>query len=139
MILKYKTSFFLITIGIFSTIVSYVILTNLYQKQNKWIKADVDLYEIKVVDSLTENTDDKGYYGEYLFTINETTLHLFSEKVSDSRYVEAKLTFYINPDNYKEYHPAYNKNTKYISLLGLGFCIIGLIDLFNNLHSNKTN
>lgn len=129
--LNYKTSVFFIAIGLLSTIVSYVILNNLYQTQSQWIKADVDLYKVKVVDPLTENIDDKGYYGEYLFTINDTTLHLFSEKVSDSRYVETKITFYINPNNYKEYHPAYNKNTKYVSLLGLGFCIIGLIDFFN--------
>lgn len=137
--LKYKTSILFIAIGLLSTTVSYVILSNLYQTQSRWIKADVNLYEIKVVDPLTENTDDKGYYGEYLFTINETTLHLFSEKVSDSRYVETKMTFYINPNNYKVYHPAYNKNTRYISLLGLGFCIIGIIDLFNDRQNKKNN
>lgn len=137
---KYKISIYFIIIGLLSTIISFIVLNDLYQKQNDWIKAETTLYkiiEINPLDKSIPNDYDKGYYGEYLFTINETTIHLFSEKVSDAKYVEDKITFYINPKNYKDYHPEFNKNTKYLSFLGLGFCIIGFIDYINNKQKGR--
>ena len=127
-ILKYKSSILFIIIGILSTVISFILLDNLYKSQDLWIKAEVNLTEVKEANPLTTNTDDKGYYGKYTFFINDMPIDLYSEKVSDPKYIENYLVFYINPNDYSDYHPEYNSHTKYLSFLGLGFCILGIIE-----------
>lgn len=136
--MKYKSGIFFIIIGILSTFISFIIISNLFNSQNDWIKAEVTLSTIKTVDPLTTiSSDDKGYYGEYIFTINQSPIYLYSNKVSEPKYIKENMIFYINPNNYLDYHPAYNSKTKYLSLLGLGFCIIGTFDILNTSKKQK--
>lgn len=137
--MKYKSGILFIIIGILSTFISFVVISNLFNSQSNWIKAEVTLSAIKTVDPLTSNTDVKGYYGEYIFIIDQSPIYLYSDKVSDPKYIEKNMTFYVNPNNYSNYHPAYNSKSKYVSLLGLGFCIIGIIDMLNTPKKQKRN
>ena len=129
--MKYKSGIFFIIIGILSTFITFTVISNLFNSQSKWIKAEVTLSSIKTADPLTSNTDTLSYYGEYIFIIDHSPVYLYSDNVSDPKYIKENMTFYINPNNYSFYHPAYYSNTKYVSLLGLVFCIIGVIDIFN--------
>lgn len=127
----------MIIIGLVSTIFSFIIIDNHFKSQNNWIKAEVSLSAIKTHAPLSNDTDTLSYYGEYIFMKDNTQVHLYSMNYSDPKYVPKQMTFYINPDNYKYYHPEYNQNAKWVSLLGLGFVILGIIDITNERKERK--
>lgn len=138
--MKYKYDIMMIIIGILSTIFSFIIIDNHFKSQNNWIKAEVSLSAVKKYDPLDPNTSTSGtleYFGEYVFMKDDTPIYLYSMNYSDPKYVQKQMTFYINPDNYKYYHPEYNQNSKWVSLLGLGFVILGIIDITNERKVRK--
>lgn len=137
--IKYESGIILIIIGILSTIISFIIIDNHFKSQNDWIKADVSLSSIKTYDPLKthNNTDTLSYYGEYIFMKDDTPIYMYSINYSDPKYIPEQTTFYINPDNYKYYHPEYNQNSKWISLLGLVFVALGIMFNINERKVRK--
>lgn len=113
------------------TVVIYFFLQNRYISQTAWIKADVTLDSISNTDPLHSNVKDMSYYGVYYFNIDGDNVRLCSPTVSNPENVNNQMIFYINPKNYNDYHPEYNQNTKYLSLLDLLISFVGIIDLLN--------
>lgn len=129
--MRNKSGLLLVFLGLLATVVIYFFLQNRYDSQSTWIKADVTLDSVSNTNPLHTNVDDMSYYGVYYFNINGDNVRLCSAKVSDPKYIDNQMVFYINPNNYDDYHPQYAQNTKYLSLLALLISFVGVIDLLN--------
>ena len=141
-----KVSILFIIIGILWVFIVSGYFSIRYPQQSNWIRAESILSEIKYSEpaSPTADASNGGWYGEYIYDYQGKQITLTTYPVSSESLVKENEVFYINPNDFNNYHLEYSKYSVLRGLSGLVFVFIGIIGIClsrrqDNGNSIKTN
>ena len=106
-----------------------------YNQQSNYIRTEGTLLEIKYskpASPISDGSSGEGWYGKYISNCQGEQLVLTTYPVSSKSFVKEKEVFYINPNDYKDYHLEYSKYSALRGLGGLAFVFIGTIGICLN-------
>ena len=128
--LAYIICIFFLVIGIMSMLQTYITVDQQFKNQEKEIRVDTKLQEVKHVNTKQSNIKHKpasSFQGTYVGFYNDKLMEFQTDYHATSFTFPKEQTYYVNPNN-MEYHEAYTSWSKILELrwYGILFLIIGI-------------
>lgn len=103
-----------------------VLFSCVYQNQSEWLCVNAKLSSV----SKLKPYDGNYCYGNYTVSLNGKTVDLRAQSVSSKDFIKDNVIFYINPENYNDYHVEYTYSDIFVkSFSGVLLILLGIFML----------